>query len=98
MAVRKSDGAKRAVKLILKSRVKRHELLLREVNILREVDHPNIVKLYEIYEDRNYIYMVMELCEGGELFDMLIDTGVFTEDKAYKVVRQMLLAVNYLHD
>lgn len=98
MAIRKSDGAKRAVKLILKSRVKRHELLIREVSIMKQLDHPNIVKLFEIFEDRNYIYMVMELCEGGELFDMLIDTGVFTEEKAYKVVRQMLLAINYLHD
>ena len=45
------------------------------------------MKLYEIYEDRNYIYLVMELCEGGELFDKLIDTGVFTEENAFRIIK-----------
>jgi len=41
---------------------------------LRSCDHPNIIKLYEIYESGDYIYLVMELLEGGELFDLILET------------------------
>ena len=39
-----------------------------ETNILRELDHPNVIKMYETFEDSDNVYLVMELCEGGELF------------------------------
>ncbi len=45
-------------------------------------DHPNIIKLFETYEDQRNVYLVMEMCEGGELFDRIIDTGHFSEEKA----------------
>ena len=40
-----------------------------EVDLLKKVDHPNIVEYFETYDDKNYLYLVMELCTGGELFD-----------------------------
>ena len=43
-----------------------------EINILKKLDHPNIIKLYEIFEDNNRYYLVTELCKGGELFDEII--------------------------
>lgn len=49
--------------------------LLNEINLLRLCDHPNIIKLYEIYESTEYIYLVMELLEGGELFDVILETS-----------------------
>lgn len=46
---------------------------------MRELDHPNIIKLFEFFEDDRYVYLVMELCEGGELFDKIVAKGKFTE-------------------
>ena len=53
---------------------------MEEVGILHELDHPNIVKYYETYESPNYLYLVMEYCQGGELFKRLTDKrDEFTE-------------------
>ena len=49
---------------------------------MKELDHPNIIKLYEAFEDSRNIYLIMEVCEGGELFDRIIDKGQFTETEA----------------
>jgi calcium-dependent protein kinase len=48
------------------------ENIKEEVAILTKLDHPNIVKYYETYDDMKYIYLVMEYCSGGELFDLLV--------------------------
>ena len=49
---------------------------------MKKLDHPNIIKLFETFEDSRCIYLVMELCEGGELFDRIIEKGHFTEAEA----------------
>lgn len=46
-----------------------------EVEILRELDHPNVIKLFETFEDKDSIYIVMEICEGGELFYLIDQVG-----------------------
>ena len=46
---------------------------------MKRVDHPNIVKLFEVFEDDRYIYLVMELCEGGEVFDKMLELGTLSE-------------------
>lgn len=61
-----------AIKTIKKSKVSRIESLRREIEILRCVDHPCIIKLYDVYEDERFIHLVTELCKGGELFDRII--------------------------
>jgi len=55
-----------------------------------KLDHPNVIKLYETYEDNKNVYLVMELCEGGELFDRIIDKGHFTEKEARDVFTQIM--------
>lgn len=57
-------------------------LLKRELEILFKLDHPNIIKLYEIYEDNKYIHLVTELCTGGDLLERVIASGGFTEEEA----------------
>jgi len=46
---------------------------------MKKLDHPNVIKLYETFEDSRNVYLVMEMCDGGELFDRIIDKGHFTE-------------------
>jgi calcium-dependent protein kinase len=97
VAARLSDGVRRAIKVIPKKKIKRPELLTREISIMKQIDHPNIVKLYETFEDKQYIYLPMEICEGGELFDRIIEMGRFSEQIACTLFLQMTSAIAYLH-
>jgi calcium-dependent protein kinase len=73
------------------------ERLTEEIEILSVLDHPNIIRLFESFQDVKCIYLVLELCNGGELFDRVVEAGYFTESVAAHCVRQMFLAINYLH-
>lgn len=68
-----------------------------EIDILKNLDHPNIVKLYEVFEDKHYIYLVTELCTGGELFDEILKRKQFAEKDAAPVIKQVLSAIAYCH-
>lgn len=69
-----------------------------EINILKKVDHPNMFKLYEIFEDSDRYYLVTELCKGGELFDEICDQGKFSEKDAAAIIKQILQAIAYCHE
>lgn len=60
---------------------------MNEVNIMKTLDHPNVIKLYETFEDFRNVYLVMELCEGGELFDKIISKGNFSELEAKNIFK-----------
>ena len=62
-----------AVKVIHKATVNRHDRLKREMSILKQLHHPNIIRMYDCYETEDAVHIVTELCEGGELFDRIID-------------------------
>lgn len=68
-----------------------------EIDILKNLDHPNIMKLYEVFEDSQSIYLVSELCKGGELFDELMKKKNFDERYAASIVKQILSAIAYCH-
>lgn len=68
-----------------------------EIDILKNLDHPNIVRLYEVFEDQRNIYLVTELCTGGELFDEILNRDVFTEKEAASIIKQVLSAISYCH-
>lgn len=61
------------------------------------MDHPNIVKCYDIYEDEKYIYIVMEFLQGGELFDQILKKEKFTEREARDIVAPIFDALDYCH-
>ena len=63
---------KRAIKIIPKNKIHDQRRFKNEIEILRNLDHPHIIKLFETFEDSRNIYLVMELCEGGELFDKIV--------------------------
>lgn len=65
---------------------------------MMEVDHPNIIRFYETYSDPKYYRIVMEYCEGGDLFEHIEKRGKFTEHDAAVVILQLLSAVKHLHD
>ncbi|KAL3422326.1 CAMK CAMKL gin4 protein kinase [Phlyctema vagabunda] len=69
----------------------------REVAILKLIEHPNIMKLYDIWENRTEIYLVLEYADGGELFDHISSKGGLEEPEAMKYFRQILSAVGYCH-
>jgi calcium-dependent protein kinase len=61
------------------------------------MDHPSIIKLYETFEDHHNIYLVMELCQGGQLYDRITELGCFGELEAASVMQQVLRTVFYMH-
>jgi calcium-dependent protein kinase len=73
--------------------------LREEIFIMCQLDHPNIVRLEEVYENDREIYLVQELCHGGELFDRLDEQPDYhyTEAECARLIKQMLCAVRYLH-
>jgi len=73
------------------------EMLKNEIQILKDLDHPNIVKMFEFLEDEKRIYIVTEICKGGELFDEILNRSKFDERDAAIVMKQLLSAVNYCH-
>jgi calcium-dependent protein kinase len=102
-AVHKASGAVRAVKSISKVRVGKNpalerEKFLNEVKLLSEMDHPNILRIFEFYEDERNYHLVTELCTGGELFDYIIERKHLTERMAANVMYQLLSAIIHCHD
>lgn len=88
------NGESLACKKISKSKLRTDidvEDVRREVEIMRHLpQHPNIVRYKEVYEDKEAIYLVMELCEGGELFDRIVARGHYTERAAALVTKTIL--------
>lgn len=103
LATHRITGDERAVKVMNVDRVTSYYLrkLHTEISILKGLDHPNIIKLQDVYFGKRSVYLVTDLCRGGELFELL-NSGktqgfVFREDRASKLMRDMISAVNYLH-
>jgi len=96
-AKNKSTNQTRAVKTISKAQMKNIDRFKQEIAIMKMMDHPNIIKLFETFEDHRNIYLVMELCVGGELFDKIIASGHFTEVQAAILMQHIVRAIFYMH-
>lgn len=88
-----------AIKIIDKTALNPSSLkkLFREVTIMKMLDHPNIVKLYEVIDSQRTLYLVMEYASGGEVFDYLVAHGRMREKEARAKFRQIVSAVQYCH-
>ncbi|GMI61912.1 hypothetical protein ScalyP_jg6062 [Parmales sp. scaly parma] len=73
------------------------EALRDEVSILRELDHPNIIAMHDFYEEEQNFYLVMEVMEGGELFDRIVQKSYYNEKEARDLVKILLNSMQYLH-
>lgn len=103
LAYSKAEGTKFALKCVDTrdpdpARAKElEEDTLNEVSILKGLNHPHIVKLYDVYRIPSMIYLVLEYVSGGELFDRIIDKQVYTEEEARDATRILISAISYLH-
>lgn len=88
-----------AIKIIDKTQLNTNSLekLFREVSIMKVLNHPNIVKLYEVIETEKTLYLAMEYVSNGEVFEYLVKNGRMKEDVARQKFRQIVSAVQYLH-
>ena len=72
--------------------------ILKEVQIMRQLDHPNIVKLVDFSESKQFYYIILELAPGGELFHQIVRLTYFSEDLSRHVITQVAEALEYLHE
>lgn len=88
-----------AVKSISKSNITEEDMknLIREVDIISGLQHPNIIRFLETYHDDHYFHIVMELCTGKEVFGKIIEDGKLTEQAVSKIIAKVLHAVSYCH-
>ncbi|XP_029870066.1 death-associated protein kinase 2 isoform X6 [Aquila chrysaetos chrysaetos] len=99
----KSTGMEYAAKFIKKRQSRasrrgvRREEIEREVTILQQILHANIIKLHDIYENKTDVVLILELVSGGELFDFLAQKESLSEEEATRFIKQILDGVNYLH-
>ena len=89
----KHIGEERAMKIVRKKLDSQNE-----IEILRKISHPNIISIYEIFEDSKNYYIMSELLEGGELFEEITRNGSFSEYEAANIMKQIFNAVNYMHN
>lgn len=97
--IKKSDKTEFAVKIIKKAKLSQEELdvVQDEVTIMKSIDHPNCVKLFDMFETPKKVYMVLELLTGGELFDRIVQKGSYSEKETAVLMTTIITAIKYLH-
>ncbi|KAA8494374.1 putative myosin light chain kinase [Porphyridium purpureum] len=95
----RDTGEKFAIKTINKAGLDdaQKDGLLREMNIMKSACHPNIVNTYDVFDQKNYLHIVLEFMAGGELFDLISASGAFPEKQAAHAAQGILRGVAYLH-
>jgi calcium-dependent protein kinase len=111
LAVHRSLNLKRAVKsyylgdanletnrvLFSSHPVQDFDMILGEIKALTELTHPNIIRLHEVFIDQKFLHLVLDLCKGGELFDLIVNDRLLTND-AMAIFIQILEGVKYMHE
>ena len=98
----KNTGQLFACKKLSKLNVNNLIKFRREISILQKMDHPNIIKLFEVYESERSLYVVMEECKGGEIFDRIIEhinsKQMYSEKDAATIFKQVMSSIQYCHN
>ena len=91
----------RAMKIIHKDKMslgnEEEEALINEINVVKSLDHPNIMKVYEFFNKDNCLYIISELLSGGELLDKINESGHLNEDVSAFLMKQIFSAVDFCH-
>ena len=93
----RSTGHTFAMKLVSKDSELGNKNFLNEIYILRKLDHPNILKIYEYFSNEKYWYFVMEYVSGGELYEQICNMNYYDENKAAIIMKQIFSCVSYLN-
>jgi len=96
-ATDKTTGEEVAIKRIPREKIRNYVRFLNEIAALKTLDHPNVIKLFEIFEDEDDVYLVQELCSGGELFDYIVNQEFLSEAQAAVIFKQILHSIGYCH-
>jgi len=98
----KKTGEVRACKHLSKLNVKDLDKFRREIEIMKKMDHPNIIKIYEVFESERSLYIIMEECKGGEIFDRIIEhiqnKQMYSEKDAANIFQQVMSCIQYCHN
>ena len=89
-----------ALKILDKEKVLKHKMaeqIRREIATMKLIQHPNVVRLYEVMGSKTKIYIVLEFVTGGELFDKIVNHGRMSENEARRYFQQLINAVDYCH-
>jgi len=99
MGVHCRSGKKVAIKMVNREKLSENILnkVEREIAIMKLIDHPHILGLYDVYENKKYLYLILELISGGELFDYLVRKGRLTSREARQFFKQIVSAVHFCH-
>jgi len=99
IGLNKKNKQKYAVKCISKKLIDKKELTLleREIDIMKKLQHPNIIALVEVIDTADTLYLILEFASGGELFDAIVNRGNYTELEAARLVKQIVEAMGYVH-
>lgn len=96
----RGTGMSVAIKVIARKAL--HEMgpesFKKEVDIMKMLDHPNVCKLFDAFEDKANVYLATELCTGGQLFERIVDSKCFSESQAAIIMKQIFQAVCYMHE
>ena len=99
--IHKVSKVERAMKIIIKSKTfmndEDEKALINEINVLKSLDHPNILKVFECFNTKRKFYIITELCTGGELFDKIQSINNFNEKVCAHIMKQLLSAVYFCH-
>lgn len=92
----------RLMKLLYFDKMKEDDItkidLINQIELLKNLSHPNIIQLYEIFNNRDKIYMIYEYCQEGNLFEYICKSNTFNEGKCQEILQQLLIALKYCHN
>ena len=101
LGIRRKTGEEYAIKSIYKDKIQDKldsiESIINEIVTLRKMNHPQIIKLFEVYVTEKSIHLVFEYLSGGELFDQIDEKGIFSELEAQSLIKSMLQTLSYVH-
>lgn len=100
LGINKITNEKVAIKILEKSKiVEKDDLdrILREMKIITELKHQNVIKVHEMYESNDYFLIIMEYCEGGELFNYIVENQRLSEEETAYFFYQLINGIEYIH-